>query len=638
MTDEFEELERSVHAALETYSNVHRGSGHFSMASTEVYEQARDIVLDHLGLSRKRYLVIFCTPRRAAAFMKQPNARNYRLVPDPGNGMPLGVRALVVKRNALPRGVPFQSGGGTTKLVSKEWVIWADGVERFEPGTPAIINIAAFARALVLMGKSGENPFGVPSTGSLTAGEILYPDELQEYSGRELLEKLRQTRIGWSVPVPALEGLRPFINLDNGASTPTFTPVWDAFRMTLRQPESVRQLVVEEVRNICSDLLGAPAAGYEVVFTSNTTEAINLAAESLSLETSAGNGPVVINTLLEHSSNDLPWREIPGCSLIRLNVNEEGFLDLRDLETALETHARKNSGGPERICLVAVSGASNVLGVCNDLQEISRIVHLHGARLLVDAAQLVAHRAVDMEASGIDYLAFSAHKVYAPFGCGVLVARKGLLKFDAGDRELIRTSGEENAGGIAALGKALVLLKRIGLERIREEEEALTGHALRGLATIPGLTVYGIRDPESPEFKHKAGVIAFNYKDMMPARVAKQLALQGGIGVRHGCLCAHLIIKHLLHISPNLERFQRVIQILFPKIRFLGVVRISLGIENSREDLDALIGVLRKIAAAAESKSKRKKVTGTSAANETEVKRQMKDFARAAASKVYSLP
>ncbi len=208
---------------------------------------------------------------------------------------------------------------------------------------------------------------------------------------------------------------------------------------------------------------------------------------------------------------------------------------------------------------MAVSGASNVLGVCNDLAEISRIVHRYGARLLVDAAQLVAHRKVEMAACGIDYLAFSAHKAYAPFGTGVLMVRKGLLHFSPAELEQIQSSGEENVGGIAALGKALVLLQRIGLDVIQEEEQALTGRALRGLAQIPGLTVYGIKDPDSPRFAQKGGVIVFRLEGIMANRVAKELAERGGIGVRSGCHCAHLLIKHLLDIPPLLEQLQGVI-------------------------------------------------------------------------------
>ena len=243
-----------------------------------------------------------------------------------------------------------------------------------------------------------------------------------------------------------------------------------------------------------------------------------------------------------------------------------------------------------------MSGASNVLGTCNDLAEISRIVHRYGARLLVDAAQLVAHRKVEMAGWGIDYLAFSAHKVYAPFGTGVLLARKGLLNFSPAELELIRSSGEENAGGIAALGKALVLLQRIGLDVIQAEEQALTARALAGLAQIPGLKLYGIKDPDSPRFARKGGVIAFDLGNMLPSRVAKELAERGGIGVRYGCHCAHLLIKRLLHVPPAAGAIAGRDPDPVPRLSLPGVVRVSLGIENSAEDVDALIQVLGHIA------------------------------------------
>jgi selenocysteine lyase/cysteine desulfurase len=134
---------------------------------------------------------------------------------------------------------------------------------------------------------------------------------------------------------------------------------------------------------------------YEVIFTSNTTEAINLAAESLQKESEQDLQPVVVNTFLEHNSNELPWRRIPGVSLIRLPVDEEGFIDLNELEALLRAYNQEGQHGKKRVKLVAVSGASNVLGVFNDLTQISRIVHRYGARLLVDAAQLVAHRKVE---------------------------------------------------------------------------------------------------------------------------------------------------------------------------------------------------------------------------------------------------
>ena len=514
-------------------------------------------------------------------------------------GLPLGVRALAVNRKALPKGAPFQTGGGTARLVSPDWVIWAKAPDRFEAGTPAIVNVIAFAVALRLIQRFGKDAFrdavaAEPASAEKpAAADILYRDELEKYSGRELLDELRQTLIGRGVRVPTAEGARPFINLDNAASTPTFEPIWDAVCQTWRQPGHVQGEIIQEVRSICAEMLGAPSADYDVIFTSNTTEAINLVAESLRNEADPGIETVVLNTFLEHNSNELPWRTIPGVSLIRLPVDAEGFIDLNEMETLLRAYNQEGQATErQRIKLVAVSGASNVLGTFNDLAEISRIVHRYGARLLVDAAQLVAHRKVEMAGCGIDYLAFSAHKVYAPFGSGVLLARKGLLSFSPAELELIRSSGEENVGGIAALGKALVLLQRIGLDVIQEEEQALTGRALAGLAQIPGITIYGIKDPDSPRFARKGGVIAFDLKGILPSRVAKELAERGGIGVRYGCHCAHLLIKRLVGIPPLLERLQGLIVTLLPQVNLPGVVRVSLGIENSEADVDTLIQVL----------------------------------------------
>jgi selenocysteine lyase/cysteine desulfurase len=319
----------------------------------------------------------------------------------------------------------------------------------------------------------------------------------------------------------------------------------------------------------------------------------------------------------------------PGLSLVRLPVDAEGFIDLNELESLLSAYNKEGQHGQKRIKLVAVSGASNVLGTFNDLAGISRIAHLYGAKLLVDAAQLVAHRKVDMEKCGIDYLAFSAHKAYAPFGCGVLVTRKNLLNFGPADMKRIQSSGEENAGGIAALGKALVLLQRIGLDTIQEEERALTRQTLQGLAQIPGIKIYGIKDQDSPRFAQKGGVIVFDVKNMMPNRVAKKLAEQGGIGVRYGCHCAHLLIKHLLHVPPLLAQLQGLILILFPRIALPGVVRVSLGIENSREDIDALIHVLDGIAR----RSRDSKSTNESQPN---AQQQIDDFVNAATRRVYT--
>jgi selenocysteine lyase/cysteine desulfurase len=161
--------------------------------------------------------------------------------------------------------------------------------------------------------------------------------------------------------------------------------------------------------------------------------------------------------------------------------------------------------------------------------------------------------------------------------------------------ELIISSGEENAGGIAALGKALVLLNRIGMDLIREEEQALTGRLLRGLSQIDGLKMFGVSNPDSPRFADKLGVIVFNLKSIMASQVAKELALRHGIGVRYGCHCAHILVKRILNVGPFLARFQQMMVTLFPKLRLPGVVRVSIGIENTVEDVDTFIQVLSQI-------------------------------------------
>jgi selenocysteine lyase/cysteine desulfurase len=620
----FEELEQGVHAALETYSNVHRGRGHYSMVSTYLFEQARGIILEYLGLNKGKYVVIFCTHRREAILRSLIKKGKYKSISSQDIGLPVGVRALAVERKALPKGIPFETGGGTTRLVSQGWILWADTPDKFEAGTPAIVNVIAFARALQLTKHFGKDAFQNPTTENLSVSEILYNDELKNYSGKELLDELRLTLIGKGMLVPTEEGKKPFINLDNAASTPTFLPIWNSVCQTWRQPEETRQEIIQEVRSICAGVLDAPMPDFDVIFTSNTTEAINLAADNLNHESGQDIEPVVLGTILEHTSNDLPWRLVPHVSVIRLSIDNEGFIDLNELDKILCEYNLKDKHGRKRIILVAVSGASNVLGVCNNLEEISRIVHQYGAYLLVDGAQLVAHRKIEIKRCGIDFFAFSAHKIYAPFGCGGLVVKKGLIKFSMSELDLIQSSGEENVVGIAALGKALLLLQRTGLDLIREEEQVLTRQALKGLSQIPGLRIYGIRNAESPGFPQKGGVVVFSMKGMLAPRIAKELAQKGGIGVRSGCHCAHILVKHLVGVPPAFERFQRLIAKLFPELRFPGLVRVSFGIENSKEDVDTLIQVIGKI------------IHKPRTLPNTDVKQQMIDFTMAAAKRVYS--
>lgn len=543
--------------------------------------------------------------------------------------------AVALKKSALPKGDPFQSGGGTTRLVSTGWIVWAKAPDKFEAGTPSIINVIAFARALQFIEKYGKGSFNHKEEGTLTAKQLLYDDKLFQFSGIELLNEFRKTEIGRNIKVPTTEGLKQFINLDNGASTPAFTPVWEAAYNSWQLPESTRKEIIIEVKSICSDFLGASENNYDFIFTSNTTEAVNLIAECLGKEQEQDIEPVVINTILEHNSNDLPWRMLPGISHLRLDTDSEGFLDLNKLDILLSEYNLKSLHGKKRIRIMAITGASNVLGTFNDLAEISRIVHKYGVRLLVDGAQLIAHRKIAVEEYGIDYLVFSAHKVYAPFGTGLLVARKGKLNFDNSELQLIESSGEENICGIAALGKSLLILNRIGLDLIHSEEQLLTRRALSGLSGVEGIQVYGITDPDSERFSRRGGVIAFNFTKIFSHTVAKELADRGGIGIRFGCHCAHVLVKWLLNVPPWLEKFQKVMVTVFPGVQLPGVARISIGIENTESDIDSLVEGLHKIKRDKDKKQESDK-EDVSMISKKDIRKQIEEFIAAAAGRVYS--
>ena len=176
-----------------------------------------------------------------------------------------------------------------------------------------------------------------------------------------------------------------------------------------------------------------------------------------------------------------------------------------------------------------------------------------------------------------------------------------------------------------------MLLQRIGLDLIREEEQALTGRALRGLARYPVSRSIGIQDPGSPRFAQKGGVIVFGLKAMMANRVASELAERGGIGVRYGCHCAHLLVKHLVGIHPLLAQFQGLIVGLFPQVSLPGLTRVSLGIENTQEDVDEFIRVLDGIA-------RQPRAGGDSpfASGQTGIQKRMDRFASAASRRVFA--
>ncbi|NSW52826.1 MAG: aminotransferase class V-fold PLP-dependent enzyme [Anaerolineae bacterium] len=590
----FQVLFRRAEAALQVYSNVHRGMGHFSLASTALYERARREVLRYFGASPRRHVAIFGSPSRLARIMEDAGAADCRQVCAADLGLAMGVCALVLPRHSLPKGTPGETGGGIVQLVTETGVIWHQGAERFEVGTPPIFPAILLGIALQMIRETGDPLLFLRREPACAWEDILARDEFSGLQGQALLSALTPSLVGHDVLVPTAGGLHTYVNLDGAASTPTFRPIWQAYCEALIQPVAAQAALVRQGEEILRDFFHAPAAQYDFVFACNASEALNFAARCLAAEDFEEIEPVVVNSLLDHHSNELPWRYQAGMCLVRMDVNQDGYYDLDNLASLLKAYNLDHSHGRQRIVLVAVNGASNVLGTFNDLTKLSTLCHHYDARILVDGAQLSAHKAVDMLESGIDYYAFSAHKMYSPFGSGGLFLRKGLLRAE----EALCRGGLENAAGVAALAKSLDLLRRIGMEQVRSYESALTRTAVLGMQALEQVSLYGLTDPAGECWADKGPVVSFELNHIPHNLVSRYLAEYGGIGSRTGCFCAHMMVTRMMNIRPWRTRLAYfLLNLGFADILTIlpGVVRVSFGIENTPQDVERLLTTLAQL-------------------------------------------
>jgi selenocysteine lyase/cysteine desulfurase len=427
------------------------------------------------------------------------------------------------------------------------------------------------------------------------------------------IRNLRGYVVGVNQRVPLVDGRRvPYVNFDNAATTPPFTLVLDCSRRFFEWYASVHRgsgfksllstHIYDRCREVVAGFVGADLSHHTVIFCQNATHALN----KLATRVCVGEGHRVIATLMEHHSNMLPWRRL-GCTVEYVRVHPaDGSLDLADLENRL------TSGG--RVCLVTVSGASNVTGCRPPIRRIARLAHRHGALVAVDGSQLVPHRPVDMgdpdDPERIDFLAFSAHKMYAPFGSGVLIGPRAI--FDEGDPDTVgggtvnavtieevvwsappakEEAGTPNAPGAIALASAIRVLQTVGMDAITEHEHELTRRALEKLTRLDGITLYGLRDPALT--RDRLGVIPLNVDGMHHSQLAAMLGHEWGIGVRNGCFCAHPYLRELLGIPA--EEILRVARNAAAGRRreLPGMVRASFGCYNTVDEIDYLVDALR---------------------------------------------
>jgi cysteine desulfurase/selenocysteine lyase len=420
--------------------------------------------------------------------------------------------------------------------------------------------------------------------------------------------------IGLDCEVPLLDGSSAkYVNLDNAATTPPLRQVVDTVNRFLPYYASVHRgtgfksrlstVAYDQAHEVIGRFVGADLNTNTVIFGKNTTEAINKLSYRMAFPPNA----IVLTTQMEHHSNDLPWRD--RANVVHVRATPDGRLDEDDFDHKLRKHAGQ-------VALVSVTAASNVSGFVQPIHRLARKAHGAGAKILVDAAQLVAHRRLDMKPGDdpehLDFVALSAHKMYAPFGTGALIGPKELFlrsapEYSGGGTVNVVTmdevhwagvpdreeSGSPNIIGAVAMAAAAKDLMALGMDNIAAHEDELISYTLNRLCSVPGLKVYG--EPDPSRSGEKVGVIPFNVNGLSHLKVAAILGYEAAIGVRSGCFCAHPYVVHLLGLPEQEQEAWQAEVLKGNRGHLPGMVRASFGCYNDTDDIDRLIDMLQRI-------------------------------------------
>lgn len=397
-------------------------------------------------------------------------------------------------------------------------------------------------------------------------------------------------------------GKKTVTNFDNAATTPALQPVVDEVDAELEKYGSIGRgfspksdhstEVYEATREKVLQFVGADPENYTAFYVNNTTDGLNKLASALIEDKS----DTVLTTRIEHHSNDLPWRE--WGTVIYAEVDDQGRVIYDDIEKQLQNN---------KVKYVSVTAASNVTGYVTDVHRVAKLAHKYGAKIIVDGAQIVAHRKFSMVGEtpdeNIDFFVFSAHKMYSPYGGGAVVGLRDELmghmpKFYGGGTIHIvgddwveyaeapksYEAGSPNYPGVVGLGKAIDILEEVGFDDIEAHEKALNQRLVDGLKKMDNAIIYG----DSEDLSDRVGVVTFNFSDINSHLVAEQLSQRYGIATRRGAFCANPYVWRLYGLSDEeVHQFAECSDVNTP-----GMIRVSFGIYNTEEEVDYLLKVL----------------------------------------------
>lgn len=395
------------------------------------------------------------------------------------------------------------------------------------------------------------------------------------------------------------------INFDNAATTPPFKRVMKKVLETSEYYGSIArgdgqksQLcsdLYEESREYILEYFNAPEDIYTAIFVGNTTDGLNKLSNILI----DNKDDIVITTRMEHHSNDLPWRN--KCDLKYAEVDKNGRVKIEEIECLLDKYK-------ERVKYVTITGASNVTGYVNDIKRVAKVAHKYGAKIIVDGAQLIPHKKISMTQEdvneNIDFLVFSGHKVYAPFGSGVIIGLRevfnekepsslggGTVQIVLDDRQLLLDTPERNEAGTPnlfgaiSIAESLKQMDKIGFETIENNERELIAYLIKELKSFEKVILYG----DNENISDRLGILVFNIEGMSYEKVGEYLSNIRAIGVRQGGFCSHPYTRRVLGIKDDdLQKYMS-------ECGTPGLVRVSLGVYNSKKEANIFLDTIEYI-------------------------------------------